>query len=60
MDSLDDLTLSQKLAFLMEVRSWITGTATTGHAYLPIDIRKDWLAWADKRITYLVKRLNEH
>ena len=60
MDLLDDLTLSQKLAFLMEVRFWILGTATSGQAYLPIRDREEWIAWANKRIEYLLRRLNGH
>jgi hypothetical protein len=39
--------------FLMEVRDWITKTATTGQFYVPIKIRKAWLAWGNKRIEYL-------
>jgi hypothetical protein len=49
-----DLTLNQKLIFLMEVRAWINKTAASGKSYLPIQVRRDWLAWANKRIEYLL------
>jgi hypothetical protein len=44
---------TQRLIFLMEVRSWVSKTATTGQFYVPVQIRRDWLAWANKRIEYL-------
>jgi hypothetical protein len=49
-----DLTLTQKLIFLMEVRAWINKTATTGQFYVPVKVRRDWIAWANKRIEYLL------
>ena len=48
-----DITLTQKLIFLMEIRDWVNKTATSGKFYVPIKVRKGWLAWANKRIEYL-------
>ena len=60
MELLDEVTLSQKIAFLIEVQAWITSTALTGHAYLPITARQEWVEWASHRIEHLLKLLNEH
>jgi hypothetical protein len=48
---------NSKLIFLMEVRAWVEKTATTGQFYVPVQIRRDWLAWANKRIEYLKQSL---
>jgi hypothetical protein len=44
---------NQKLMFLMEIRTWIEKTATTGQFYVPIKMRRNWLVWANPRIEYL-------
>jgi hypothetical protein len=31
-----------------------------GYAYIKLGIRREWTAWANRRIEYLVRRLNEH
>jgi hypothetical protein len=45
--------------FLREVREWINTTATNGHAYVKLGLRREWTAWANRRIKYFLRKLEE-
>jgi hypothetical protein len=52
-------TLNDKIHFLREVRTWITTKTLNGHAYIRLGIRREWVTWANRRIKYFLRKLEE-
>jgi hypothetical protein len=51
--------INNKIVFLAEVRTWITTKTLNGHAYIRLGVRREWVAWSDRRIKYFLGKLEE-
>ena len=51
--------ISNKVKFLIEIRDWLNSKAIRGHAYVRLSVRREWTAWANRRIKYFLRKLEE-
>ena len=54
---IDEERLNDKVQFLRNVRTWLQSKAINGHAYVKLGVRRKWIAWANRRINYLLRKL---
>jgi hypothetical protein len=56
---LDEERLNNKVQFLRDIRRWMDTTASNGHAYIKLGIRREWVEWSNRRIRYLLRKRQE-